>query len=85
MDEKYDPGKIESKWQEYWETEKLFKVEADSGQEKYYLLEMFPYPSGKIHGRQNPEGGNQGADGDDQSGSKMHFFAYPVPSEQHDA
>lgn len=49
MDEKYDPIKIESKWQAYWESSKLFKVKEDPGMGKYYLLEMFPYPSGNIH------------------------------------
>ena len=46
---KYDPGKLEAKWQAYWEKEGLFKVFEDPSKEKYYLLEMFPYPSGKIH------------------------------------
>ncbi len=49
MDERYDPKIIESKWQKYWETSKLFNVKEDPDKEKYYLLEMFPYPSGNIH------------------------------------
>ncbi|OGP56756.1 MAG: leucine--tRNA ligase [Deltaproteobacteria bacterium RBG_13_49_15] len=49
MNERYDPKTIEPKWQSYWEKEKLFKVETDEQKQKYYLLEMFPYPSGKIH------------------------------------
>ena len=49
MDERYDPGKIESKWQKFWEETELFKVKEDPKKEKYYLLEMFPYPSGNIH------------------------------------
>jgi len=49
MDERYDPGAIEGKWQEFWEEQNLFKVNTDPGREKYYLLEMFPYPSGNIH------------------------------------
>jgi leucyl-tRNA synthetase len=49
MDAKYDPKKIETKWQSLWEESKLFMVEEDPGKEKYYLLEMFPYPSGDIH------------------------------------
>ena len=49
MDEKYTPQTIESKWQQYWDTEGLFAVEENPDQQKYYLLEMFPYPSGKIH------------------------------------
>lgn len=46
---KYHPQQIEKKWQEIWDSEKVFKVSEDPGREKYYLLEMFPYPSGKIH------------------------------------
>jgi len=46
---KYNPQEIEKRWQDQWEKEKLFKVTEDPAREKYYLLEMFPYPSGKIH------------------------------------
>ncbi len=49
MDPRYDPKKIEPKWQAYWESSNLFKVKEDPAKEKYYLLEMFPYPSGNIH------------------------------------
>ncbi len=45
----YTPQSIETKWQKIWEESKLFKVEVDETKEKYYLLEMFPYPSGRIH------------------------------------
>ncbi|MGA1824907.1 MAG: leucine--tRNA ligase [bacterium] len=45
----YKPFAIEKKWQDYWEREKKYYVSEDSDKKKYYLLEMFPYPSGKIH------------------------------------
>ena len=46
---KYNFKSIEVKWQKYWEENKSFKAEIDSSKQKYYLLEMFPYPSGRIH------------------------------------
>jgi len=49
MNGKYDPRSVEEKWQRFWEERKTFKVTEDPHKKKYYLLEMFPYPSGKIH------------------------------------
>ncbi|MFZ0131952.1 MAG: leucine--tRNA ligase [Desulfobacterales bacterium] len=49
MDEKYNPQAIEAKWQKYWADTRLFRVKEEPQRKKYYLLEMFPYPSGKIH------------------------------------
>lgn len=45
----YNPQEIEQKWQKRWSDEKTFKVDESGKGEKYYLLEMLPYPSGKIH------------------------------------
>ncbi len=47
--QKYDFKTIEAKWQQRWQDEKSYKVREDPDREKYYLLEMFPYPSGRIH------------------------------------
>ncbi|MBN2479600.1 MAG: leucine--tRNA ligase [Parachlamydiales bacterium] len=43
---KYDHQKIEKKWQKYWKEHKSFLAKEDSDKEKYYILDMFPYPSG---------------------------------------
>ncbi len=45
----YNHKKIEEKWQQIWEKEKFFKFTPKENQKKYYVLEMFPFPSGKIH------------------------------------
>ncbi|MEK6672822.1 MAG: leucine--tRNA ligase [Nitrospirota bacterium] len=49
MEERYDPQGIELKWQQYWSEKKMFRSGSDISKEKFYCLEMFPYPSGKIH------------------------------------
>jgi leucyl-tRNA synthetase len=47
--DKYDFVSIETKWQKHWLTQRTFKAIEDPARKKYYLLEMFPYPSGRIH------------------------------------
>src|SRR6056297_40726 len=49
MESQYNPQRIEKRWQDYWDQHKTFRADQHSSKEKFYLLEMFPYPSGRIH------------------------------------
>jgi leucyl-tRNA synthetase len=49
MNDMYDFKRIEEKWQRVWEDRKAFHVTEDSAKAKFYCLEMYPYPSGRIH------------------------------------
>jgi leucyl-tRNA synthetase len=47
--ERYNARECEARWQKAWDEAKTFEVDVDHSKEKYYVLEMFPYPSGRIH------------------------------------
>ena len=49
MNEKYVPKEIEAKWQQQWVEQDAFKTEFNRQRPEYYVLEMFPYPSGNLH------------------------------------
>jgi leucyl-tRNA synthetase len=49
MDEKYFPEQIENKWQQRWDESGVFQADSDDPREKFYCLEMLPYPSGFLH------------------------------------
>ncbi|BBL53926.1 leucine--tRNA ligase [Bartonella quintana] len=49
VDERYNPRAREQKWQAIWDEKKIFQITEENCREKYYVLEMFPYPSGRIH------------------------------------
>ena len=49
MSEKYNSKVVEKKWQSYWSEHQLFESKIVTDKKKYYILELFPYPSGKIH------------------------------------
>jgi len=49
LEERYNPKNVEERWQRHWAENGTFKVTEDPSKTKYYCLEMFPYPSGRIH------------------------------------
>ena len=47
--ERYNPREVEPRWQKHWSENKVFETDNNDPRDKYYVLEMFPYPSGRIH------------------------------------
>ena len=49
MQDRFNPREVDAKWQKIWDQQEYFLSKTDKTKSKYYILEMFPYPSGKIH------------------------------------
>ena len=49
MEDRFNPKTVDQKWQKFWDKNDMFLSKVTHDKKKYYILEMFPYPSGKIH------------------------------------
>ena len=49
MEDRFNPKTVDQKWQMFWDKNEMFLSKVNYDKKKYYILEMFPYPSGKIH------------------------------------